>query len=235
MQGKLAPELSASAPFVRGVPVEDLGSDAQRRHLAKAHVCRMLSACYYEPQEAFLEEDVFGQLERSLSVLAPEYAADAQALGSCFRETGYEDLRIDYAGLFLGPFNIRSKPYGSVYLDRGNLVMGDSTMAVLALYREGGFRVAEAFTEMPDHVAVELEFLYLLNARLGDGKLEFSELDRLAALERILLDDHLGRWIVPFTEAMQKGACTDFYRKLADLTRRFILDGLREPATAPRP
>ena len=50
--------------------------------------------------------------------------------------------------------------------------MGDSTMAVLALYREGGFHVAEAFTEMPDHVAVELEFLYLLNARLGDGHLD---------------------------------------------------------------
>ena len=158
-----------------------------------------------------------------------------ERMGACFRETSHEDLRIDYTRLFLGPFNIRSKPYGSVYLDGGNIVMGDSTMAALALYREGGFHIDEAFAEMPDHVVVELEFLYLLNARLGDGHVETSERDRLAALERSFLDEHLGRWIIPFTEAVQKGSGTDFYGKLADLTRRFILDALREPAAAPRP
>ncbi|MES9925259.1 MAG: molecular chaperone TorD family protein [Candidatus Thiodiazotropha endolucinida] len=209
--------------------MENLQNDVQRRHQAKADACRMLSACYYEPEEAFLEEDIFGQLEQALSALDSECAAEAQVMGACFREISYEDLRIDYTRLFLGPFNIRSKPYGSVYLDRGNVVMGDTTMAVLALYREGGFHVAEAFTEMPDHVAVELEFLYLLNARLGDGHTESNERNRLAELERSLLDEHLGQWIVPFTEAMKEGSCTAFYGKLADLTRRFVLDALRQP------
>ena len=195
----------------------------------------MLSACYYEPEESFLEEDVFGQLERALSSLDSERAKDAKSMGASFRDTSCEDLRIDYTRLFLGPFDIRSKPYGSVYLDSGNVVMGDSTMAVLALYGEGGFHVAEAFTEMPDHVAVELEFLYLLNARLGEGRIASIERDRLAGLERSLLDEHLGQWIVPFTEAVKKGAGTDFYRKLADLTRYFILDAQREPAAAPLP
>ncbi|MBT3093949.1 MAG: molecular chaperone TorD family protein [Candidatus Thiodiazotropha sp. (ex Lucina pensylvanica)] len=209
--------------------MENLQNDVQRRHQAKADACRMLSACYYEPEEAFLEEDIFGQLEQALSALDSEYAAAAQVMGACFREISYEDLRIDYTRLFLGPFNIRSKPYGSVYLDRGNIVMGDTTMAVLALYREGGFHVAEAFTEMPDHVAVELEFLYLLNARLGDSHTESNERNRLAELERSLLDEHLGQWIVPFTEAMKEGSCTAFYRKLADLPRRFVLGALRQP------
>ncbi|MES9821729.1 MAG: molecular chaperone TorD family protein [Candidatus Thiodiazotropha sp.] len=209
--------------------MEDLQNDIQRRYQAKADACRMLSACYYEPEEAFLEEDIFGQLEQALSTLDSECAAEAQAMNVCFREIGYEDLRIDYTRLFLGPFNIRSKPYGSVYLDRGNVVMGDTTVAVMALYREGGFHVAEAFTEMPDHVAVELEFLYLLNARLGDGHTESNERNRLAELERNLLDDHLGQWIIPFTEAMKEGSCTEFYGKLADLTRRFVLDALRQP------
>ncbi len=192
----------------------------------------MLSACYYEPEEAFVEEDVFGQLERALLALNPDRAADARAMGAYFRETRQEDLRIDYTRLFLGPFDIRAKPYGSVYLDGGNTVMGDSTLAVLDLYREGGFQVAEAFTEMPDHVAVELEFLYLLNAHLGDGTLEAGERNRLAGLERSLLNSHLGRWIVPFTEAMRKGADTDLYRTLAQLTQSVILDDVRG-STAP--
>ena len=209
----------------------DCLTDIQRRHHAKADAYRLLSACYYEPEEAFLEEDVFGQLEQALSVLDAERAADAQALNACFRAASQEDLRIDYTRLFLGPFNIRSKPYGSVYLDGGNMVMADSTMLALALYHEGGFVIDEAFAEMPDHVVVELEFLYLLNSRLGDVRVETGERERLAALERRFLDEHLGRWIIPFTEAMQKGASTDFYGKLADLTRHCILDALREPAS----
>ena len=233
MHDDLALGSMAPASFVKGISMEDLRNDAKRRQYAKADVYRLLSACYYEPEEAFLEEDVFGQLEQALSVLDSERATEAHAMGAYFRETSHEDLRIDYTRLFLGPFNILSKPYGSVYLDGGNIVMGDSTMAVLALYREGGFHVAEAFNEIPDHVAVELEFLYLLNTRLGDGQLEISERNRLAALERSLLDEHLGQWIIPFTEALKKGSCTDFYGKLADLTQRFILDAQREPAPLP--
>ena len=76
--------------------MEHLRNDAQRRHHAKADVYRMLSACYYEPEEAFLEEDVFGQLEQALSVLGSERTADAEAMGACFREASYEDLRIDF-------------------------------------------------------------------------------------------------------------------------------------------
>ena len=211
----------------------DCPADIQRRHHAKADIYRLLSACYYEPEEALLEEGVLGQLEQALSNLGAERAADAQALDACFRAASQEDLRIDYTSLFLGPFKIRSKPYGSVYLDGGNMVMADSTMLALALYREGGFVVDEAFAEMPDHVVVELEFLYLLNGRLGDGHMETGERSRLAALERRFLTEHLGRWIIPFTDAMQQGASTDFYRRLADLTRHCILDALREPAPVP--
>ena len=108
-------------------------------------------------------------------------------------------------------------------------------MGALALYREGGFVIAEAFTEVPDHVAAELEFLYLLNSRLGDPLVETGERDRLTALERRFLHEHLGRWITPFTEAMGKGAGTDFYGKLSALTRGFILDALREKAAARSP
>ena len=74
--------------------------------------------------------------------------------------------------------------------------MGDSTMEVQRLYQEGGFQVEEAFDEMPDHVAVELEFLFLLNARLGNGQNEPGDHKRLAALKGRFLSEHLGQWIV---------------------------------------
>ena len=213
----------------------DLRNEIQHRYHAKSDVFRLLSSCYYEPEAAFVEEDLFGQLERALSVLDDELAAEARALGVYFVETSYENLRIDYTRLFLGPYDIRSKPYGSVYLDGSNIVMGDTTMAALALYREGGFVIAEAFTEVPDHIIVELEFLYLLNARLGDAHVENDERDRLSTLEHRFLHEHLGRWVTPFTDIMQRGSHTDFYRKLSDLTRGFVLDALQEPIAVQSP
>ncbi len=229
MHDDLALGSMAPAIWSTGTSMEEPQHDPQHRYRARADVYRLLSACFYEPEKAFLEEDVFGQLERALAALNSTQAVNAKSMGEYFRESSVEELRIDYTRLFLGPFGIRSKPYGSVYLDGNNVVMGKSTMALLNLYRDGGFHVADNFSEMPDHVAVELEFLYLLNIRLAEDHIEVTKRDQLSGLERSLLMEHLGRWIVPFAQAMQSGAGTDFYRKLAELTQSFILDELKQP------
>lgn len=210
-------------------------SKTYQHHLARADSCRLLSACYYEPDKAFLEEDIFGQLERALSTLKSEPGGEAEALGTCFREADQDALLLDYTRLFLGPFNILAKPYGSIYLDGDQVIMGDSTMAVMARYREGGFQIDESFSEVPDHVAVELEFLYLLNARLGNRDTQADQRAHLAALKHSFLSEHLGRWVTPFTEAMESAADSGFYQKVAALTRRLVLDDLQETAAQPRP
>ena len=152
---------------------------------------------------------------------------DAAALDDCFKSSGVEVLLLDYSRLFLGPFEILAKPYGSVYLDGEKIVMGDSTMQALELYREGGFDVAEDFLEMPDHIAVELEFLYLLSFRIGKAS-DDEEKARLIVLKQKFLEEHLGRWVGTLSEAIRKGAQTDFYKRLADLTEQFVREDLQE-------
>ena len=44
----------------------------------------------------------------------------------------------------------------------------------------------------------------------------------MTALRQRFLAEHLGAWVGPFTAAVSDGAQTDFYRELADLTRRFV-------------
>ena len=103
-------------------------------------------------------------------------------------------------------------------------------MAVLEIYREGGFDLSEDFRELPDHIAAELEFLYLLIYRENAAQRE-SDLDGLATtlkLRERFLAAHLGAWIAPFTTAMESAAQTDYYRILADLTRRFVASELRD-------
>lgn len=203
-------------------------SDTQSLLPGLSDTYRLLSACYYEPEEAFLEEDVFGQMERALAAWSPDQAPIAAELERGFREAGPEALLLDYTRLFLGPFVIHAKPYGSVYLEADNVIMGDSTMAVLERYGEGGFKLSDTFREVPDHIAVELEFLYLLHTRLGG---EDGADPALADLKHRFLSEHLGAWVTPFTKAMEAAAETGFYRRLAWLTRRAVLADLNaDPA-----
>lgn len=191
---------------------------------ARADLSRFLAACYYEPAPEFAEEKLFESMEQAAARVDPELAAGARRLGEAFAADSLEDLLVDYTRLFLGPVDAKARPYGSVWLGPDKLTMQESTMALLALYEEGGFEMAEDFRELPDHVAAELEFLYLLlfhesrpNARAAAG-----EPGDPVALRKRLLGEHLGVWARPFSEALKAGAQSAFYRELADLTGRFV-------------
>ena len=92
----------------------------------------------------------------------PRLRRGARGLGEAFAAEDPEDLLVDYTRIFLGPVEHVAKPYGSVWLGRpagADAGLDDGGPAAL---REGGFEIDEDFREFPDHVAAELEFLYLL-------------------------------------------------------------------------
>jgi len=191
---------------------------------ARENLCRFLAACYYQPGPEFSEEKVFGSMLDAATRIHPDLAAHARRLGEEFSAEEPESLLVDYTRLFLGPGSIVAKPYGSVWLDGENTLMGDSTMAVQELYHEGGFEMDEDFREVPDHIAAELEFLYLLIYRENEGHRngDTEALKAAAGLRKRFLDEQLGLWIGPFTAAVKTGAESDFYRQLAELTDRFV-------------
>ncbi len=189
-----------------------------------ADVYRLLSACFYQPETAFIEEDIFGQLSEALGVCAPQMQGKATLLGVGFREETLDSLLLDYTRLFLGPYEILAKPYGSCYIEGEKVIMGDSTMNAKACYLEADFEPAEDFKEMPDHVAIELEFLYLVNFRKAEALVaqDTDAVTKHESLRRAFLQDHLGHWVTPFTEKVREGATSNFYRILAELLNGFI-------------
>jgi len=191
---------------------------------AREDLCRYLAACYYQPGPEFAEEKVFDSMLAAATRIHPDLVAYASRLGKEFAAEGAANLLLDYTRLFLGPNHIIAKPYGSVWLEQQETLMGESTVAVQALYREGGFEIDEGFRELPDHIAAELEFLYLLIFRENEahqqGKPE--EMAATVALRKRFLDEHLGRWVAPFTAAVRDGAQCAYYRQLAELTNRFV-------------
>lgn len=194
------------------------------RDLAREDVSRLLSACYYQPGPEFREAQSLEQLARAAALVDPGLGETARRVNEAFAAAPLDELLLDYTRLFLGPFEIRAKPYGSVWLEGDKVVMGDTTMAVGALFAEGGFDLADDFREVPDHVAAELEFLYLLLFKGNEARRSGDDqaLQAAQALRGRFLREHLGRWIGPFTAAVRSAAETAFYRELAGLTEAFV-------------
>jgi TorA maturation chaperone TorD len=208
------------------MPADDFDSLA-----ARADLSRLLAACYYQPGPEFAEEGLFDSMLGAAARLDADLAAQVRRLGEAFGAGDPHELLVDYTRLFLGPVDAPARPYGSVWLEDRQGLMQDSTVSVLDLYADGGFEMDESFRDLPDHVAAELEFMYLLLFRqaeaLRNGDAQAQA--RFAGLQRRLLEEHLGRWAAPFAAATANAAKTDFYRELAGLTDAFVN---KEVATA---
>lgn len=186
-------------------------------------MARLLSACFCEPTHELVDEDVFAAMTLAAGSFDPALAGHASQLASAFSAVTLEDLLVDYTRLFLGPERAVAQPYGSVWQEGAQSLMQDSTLAVVSLYAQNAFALEEDVTDLPDHVAVELEFLYAQLFREAaarrDGDVNEMSLARQA--RKALLDVHLGRWMPPFTAAIEAGAQTEFYRVLARVARDF--------------
>lgn len=201
--------------------------------LAREELCRFLAGCYYEPGPEFVEERLFDSIAAAAQRVDADLAVHARRLAAAFAATPLETLLVDYTRLFLGAPQALAKPYASVWLSGRPELMQESVDALLQMYAQGGFDIDPDFKDLPDHVAVELEFLYLLNYQInrapdegGDG-----EGQSLQALRSAFLSGHLGRWLGGFILAVHDHAQSDFYRELAEFTERFVrLEGQRQDA-----
>ncbi len=186
---------------------------------------RLLSACFYQPQkEIFVQEEFFNKLEGLLRPISPDIAAHVLEMEKAFLKYSEEDLLVAYAKLFVGPNELLAPPFGSVYLDGKNMVMGDSTMEVIKLYEEHGLSMDSEFRNLPDHITVEMEFMYYLIFKEVEA-LENSQWD--AALDFIktqglFFDKFLRQWVKPFCDKIRQGIDNEFYTSLADCVSAFI-------------
>lgn len=192
--------------------------------MARADLCRFLSVCFYEPTHDFAEERVFDSMLAAATAVHPDLAEQARNVGEAFAAQDLQEHLVDYTRLFLGPIKALATPYGSAWLGRELAQAEDPTAAVREIYAQGGFDIGDDFADLPDHVAVELEFLYLLLFTQHEAT-RSGNADELAAaqlLQRKFLDEHLGAWVGNFTAAVKANAETAFYRELANLTEHFV-------------
>jgi TorA maturation chaperone TorD len=185
---------------------------------------RLLAACYYSPTQALLDENCCGALANLLDEVTPDAAAHAAEAATLSGNISLEALAVEHARLFIGPFQLVAPPYGSVYLDDSKTVMGDSTARVATFYHSCGLHLADDFHELPDHFAVELEFMSYMAfmQRETSAAGNDDERQRLIGLQKEFLSTFLLPWLEPFTAAVINDGEAPFYQALARCTAAFI-------------
>ncbi len=186
---------------------------------------KLFAACFYQPdREMFLKENLFDNLAEVISAVCPPAEAYAAGMNKAFVAGSAEDLSVAHARLFLGPFELQAPPYGSIYLEPGNRLMGDTTMSVMRLYQRAGLSLGQEFKDVPDHIAAELEFMHFLCERelmsIASGD-ESGALDYLR-LQHEFQDKYLTKWVPAFCERIEENADNDFYVLLARCLNIFI-------------
>ncbi len=180
---------------------------------------KLLSECYYLPDEKLIK--ILNGLEKSRGELYLEIVKIIPGISDV------ESLKIDYSKLFVGPYGLLAPPYGSMYLEDTRMVMGNSTMDVRNKYEEEGLDIG--LKEAPDHIAIELEFIYFLifkeikAIRNSDSGTAASYLEK----QQVFLDTHLGIWVSEFADNVEINAQTEFYKNLARLTKSFVKKDLK--------
>ncbi len=196
------------------------------REKTRGDCYRFLAACFYQPEhEVLFGESLLKNLDASIALISPEAALFSGKLAHAASRYSDEDLRAEYARLFVGPHDLKAPPYGSVYLDAGRRVMGDSTLEVMKWYSREGLTVDGDFNELPDHIAAELEFMYYLVYKETEAW-ERSERER--AMQFISTQDEflrtvLGQWVQPFCSAINEHTDNEWFTALADCAAAFVM------------
>lgn len=203
------------------------GMNPSTPRMDQADSCRLLAACFYPPdQKLLLHADIMQNLEGLLKRACPEAAPLVpQAQGGSADAVA---LSVAYTRLFLGPPTVLAPPYASYYLDKNSSVMGPSTIRLIQLYRAAGLNLDEDFKEMPDHIAVILEFLYylLFKENLADGSRASEEAARLKKMRLGLLDKYLFPWVPRFCRLIATADEHPFYSALGRCLDAFVQFGL---------
>jgi TorA maturation chaperone TorD len=179
---------------------------------------KLLSECYYLPDEGLIK------MLRSLDT--PKNALHRDIVKNLPEGSGIDSLEVDYSKLFVGPYSLLAPPYGSVYLESTGMVMGNSTVDVRDRYAEEGLAID--LKEVPDHIAIELEFMYFLIFKENEAKRNHDPENTLLyqRKQRAFLETHLGIWVSDFADRVERGAQTEFYKNLARVTKSFITNDL---------
>ena len=146
-----------------------------------------------------------------------------------------QSLKEIFYPLFVGPSPSLVLPVESAYKEwarEGNTVissevrgmlMGDPAIDMIRRYRAAGMEIPAIYKDMPDHLALLLEYMALLcesgTGEDGEGSQESEDRFLVEHLDWL---PELRRSIYAFMEGLPDSGASQFYRTVADVTVAFV-------------
>lgn len=122
-----------------------------------------------------------------------------------------EDIGRAYQRLFIGPYHFEAPAWGSVYLDKDQVLFGTSLLELRDWMRLNGITVNKEANEPEDHVGRMLVLLGWLAQEKPNLIPEY-------------LSGHLLPWVMRYLDLLEEHAANSFYEGLAVLTRTTLVD-----------
>lgn len=170
---------------------------------------KFLAQSFRYPERTWLNEPYFDLFDSIVKNLDLDNDALALRQRYCSSQEGLEQLQIEYTRLFINAAPaVIAPPYSSIYLDQEGNLYGPSAVWVKHYYLREGFDVAGE-GDIPDHLALELEFIALL----------IDEQQEKVAEQ--FLNEHFRRWFPLFRERVLNGSTNTFYSTLLTLVDFF--------------
>lgn len=121
-----------------------------------------------------------------------------------------ESLQVEYTNLFITAYpKVPAPIFRAFYSDKE--LFGKSTIAIMDIYEQYNFQVDQDMTEPPDHLAIELEFVYRLieNDEAISGQFDFIK-------NEILI------WIDDFRAKVEEAALEPFYPFIINVITNYL-------------
>ena len=180
-------------------------------NIAYQHIAltgRVLGALFYCEPDSPACSDIVAQLSSGSWLTQWPYGREDQLapIAKLLAQSETEETREEaWQRLFIGPYALPAPPWGSVYLDKENVLFGDSTLKLRHWMAEQQVEVTLDTDEPEDQFGLVL----MMAAWLAENQPENLP---------DLLAEHVLPWAYRYLALLQSDAGHPFYQGLAELT-----------------
>ena len=164
------------------------------------------------------EKENAEERSRNYKLLSIGFSYPGTQLEEAFELGLAKELESDYVALFDGgqPGLFKS-PYEGLWDSQKK--RGELLHEVLMFYKHFGLEIGN---ELPDHAALELEFMHFLTFKEAEARNDSKDFTPYLKAQEDFFTRHLNNWLPDFCESLIKVSPNPFYRKLGEITIEFL-------------
>ena len=191
---------------------------------ARASAFNMFTALLCQPEEQLVEDSgLFDTLKSALEIVHQGNTPCIETLQDGLQQYTIQELLVEYTRLFIGPFKTVVSPYSSLYFGT-DTVMDDTTLWVMDCYKKSGLEFNYDIKDVPDHIAVETEFMYyLIHNEIKELDAGHPEAARACwENQQEFFCRHYRKWVPQFCTSIGAETKNAYYSVLSECLNHFV-------------